>query len=63
VLTVAVALLVLGQTGVLGRLQSSSGVSRASAALATFFVTIASAVVPSAIAEVIRIRKGRDPGI
>lgn len=63
ILTVAVAMLVLGQLGVLAKLESSSGLNRAGAVLATFFVTIISGAVPSAIAEVIRVRRGRDHGL
>jgi len=51
VLTVAVGLLVLDQTGVLDKLQSSTGAARIASALATFLVTALSAVTPAIIAE------------
>lgn len=54
-LTVAVALLILGQTGVLGRLQSSSDMDRLGSAIATFLVTIVSAVAPAVIADKFRL--------
>ncbi|SEG80124.1 Prenyltransferase and squalene oxidase repeat-containing protein [Thermomonospora echinospora] len=58
-LTVAVALLVLGQLGVLQALQSDSGQDKILAGLATLVVTVGGALVPSVLVEEYRIRRSR----
>lgn len=58
-LTVTVALLVLGQLGVLRGLQSESGRDKVLAGATTLVVTVVGALAPSIIAEEYRIRRSR----
>ncbi|REE94830.1 prenyltransferase/squalene oxidase repeat-containing protein [Thermomonospora umbrina] len=58
-LTVAVALLVLGQFGVLEQLQSDSGRDKVLAGLTTLVVTVVGALAPAVISEEYRIRRSR----
>ncbi|HEX2313857.1 MAG TPA: prenyltransferase/squalene oxidase repeat-containing protein [Thermomonospora sp.] len=58
-LTVAVALLLLGQFGVLEQLQSESGRNKILAGLTTLVVTVVGALAPSVITEEYRIRRSR----